>query len=516
MSANATTAAPTGQKTLAQGKERSDAALGHDFQNTSSPERAKENGVWPVVPLGDLAADERNSITDGPFGSKLKTDHYKDAGPRVIRLKNIGDTDFVDAKAHISDEHFATLQKHRVFPGDVVIAALGEDPPRSCLVPDHLGPAIVKADCIRFKAGPRILPKFINYVLNAPDLRRYAKGIVHGVGRPRLNLGEIKALPIPVPPLPEQRRIVAEIEKQFTRLEAGVAALRRVQANLKRYRAAVLKAACEGQLVPTEAELARKGRRKFESASELIARTQAPPRPNRWNSRSKDIIPGHAALAVGNPQTGLPEGWAWSALVEIAKMESGHTPSRNHPEWWDGDVAWIGIADARENDGRTIHDTFQHTNHEGIANSASRLLPAGTVCISRTASVGYVVVMGREMATSQDFVNWIPTQAVTSDWLRIIFSADREALRRFGKGSVHKTIYFPEWLSAHIAVPPLAEQTRIVADVERRLSVVEELESVVSANLQRATRLRQSILQKAFTGELRTETSDPRSPLEMG
>ena len=184
-------------------------------------------------------------------------------------------------------------------------------------------------------------------------------------------------------------------------------------------------------------------------------------------------------------------------------MESGHTPSRNHPEWWDGDVAWIGIADAREYDGRTIHETFQHTNAEGIANSASRLLPAGTVCISRTASVGYVVVMGREMATSQDFVNWIPTAAVTSNWLRIIFSADREALRRFGKGSVHKTIYFPEWLSVHIAVPPLAEQTRIVAEVERRLSVVEELETVVNANLQRATRLRQSILQQTFSGQLR-------------
>jgi type I restriction enzyme, S subunit len=110
--------------------------------------------------------------------------------------------------------------------------------------------------------------------------------------------------------------------------------------------------------------------------------------------------------------------------------------------------------------------------------------------------------MGREMATSQDFVNWIPTPAASSDWLRIIFSADREALRRFGKGSVHKTIYFPEWLSVHIAVRPLAEQTRIVAEVERRLSVVEELESVVSANLQRASGLRQSILEKAFSGEL--------------
>ena len=86
--------------------------------------------------------------------------------------------------------------------------------------------------------------------------------------------------------------------------------------------------------------------------------------------------------------------------------------------------------------------------------------------------------------------------------LGLIFSAGCEASRRFGKGSTNKTIDFPEWLSMHIAVPPHAEHTWIVAEVERRLSVVEELESVATANLQCGSRLRQSILQRAFTGEL--------------
>jgi len=452
--------------------------------------------------IGELAADEPNSITDGPFGSKLKTAHYTEAGPRVIRLANIGDGYFVDAKAHISEVHFATLQKHRVFPGDLVIAALGKSPPRSCIVPDSLGPAIVKADCIRFKPGSELLPKFANYALNSDFTRRRLRGIVHGVGRPRLNLKEIKAIEIPVPPLDEQQRIVAEIEKQFTRIEVSGAALNRARANLKRYRRAVLAAACAGQLVPTEAILARNDHRAYEPAHELIARTAAPPRPNRWSSRSSDVIRGHAALAVGNPDTKLPEGWSWCPLVDIARMESGHTPSREHPEWWGGNVPWISLPDARDHDGRVIHETLQHTNEKGLENSAARLLPAGTVCISRTASVGYVVVMGQSMATSQDFVNWIPSTAVTSDWLSIVFSTDRDALRRFGKGSVHNTIYFPEWLSVYIAVPPLAEQHRIVAEVERRLSVLEEIEGLVDANLQRAIRLRQSILDRAFSGRL--------------
>ncbi len=186
-------------------------------------------------------------------------------------------------------------------------------------------------------------------------------------------------------------------------------------------------------------------------------------------------------------------------MVEIAKMESGHTPSRNHPEWWDGDVPWIGIADARDHHEQVILRTLQNTNVDGLANSAARLLPAGTVCVSRTASVGYVVVMGNPMSTSQDFVNWVPTSAVTSDWLRIVFSADREALRRFGKGSVHKTIYFPEWLSASIALPPLAEQQRIAAEVDRRISVLRSVESEVEANLRRSEALRQATLEKTFS-----------------
>jgi type I restriction enzyme, S subunit len=187
-------------------------------------------------------------------------------------------------------------------------------------------------------------------------------------------------------------------------------------------------------------------------------------------------------------------------------MESGHTPSRDHPEWWDGDVPWIGIADARDHHERSILKTIQCTNAEGLANSAARLLPSGTVCVSRTASVGYVVVMGRPMATSQDFVNWVPTAAVTSDWLRVVFTADRDALIRFGKGSVHKTIYFPEWLSASIALPPLAEQARIVAEVDRQLSIIREVEAEVEKNLRRSDAIRQATLTTAF-GQSTTEDS---------
>lgn len=174
---------------------------------------------WTWATVEQLAAPELNSITDGPFGSNLKTEHYTSSGPRVIRLQNIGDGVYVDEEAHITQEHFERLRKHRVFANDVVIAGFGENPPRSCVIPESLGPAIVKADCIRFKPHSDVLSKYVNAALNSDPVRKRTKGMVHGVGRPRLNLGEIKSIVLPLPPLAEQTRIVAEVERRLSVVE---------------------------------------------------------------------------------------------------------------------------------------------------------------------------------------------------------------------------------------------------------------------------------------------------------
>lgn len=203
---------------------------------------------WAWATVDQVAAPEPNSITDGPFGSNLKTEHYKETGPRVIRLQNIGDGVFVNEEAHISEEHFARLQKHRIFAGDLVIAALGVDPPRSCLIPQSVGHAIVKADCIRFKPHKDVGAQYLNAVLNSQPTRQRAKSIVHGVGRPRLNLGEIKAIVVPVPPTVEQQVIVAEVERRLSVIEEIEAA---VEANLiraDRLRQSILSKAFSGGL----------------------------------------------------------------------------------------------------------------------------------------------------------------------------------------------------------------------------------------------------------------------------
>jgi type I restriction enzyme S subunit len=110
--------------------------------------------------------------------------------------------------------------------------------------------------------------------------------VVQGALYPAVRPKDILGYEIPLPSLDEQKVILAEIERQFTRLDAGVAALQRIQANLKRYRASILKAACEGRLVPTEAELARTEARSYEPADQLLARILTD-RRQKWSGRGK-------------------------------------------------------------------------------------------------------------------------------------------------------------------------------------------------------------------------------------
>lgn len=209
---------------------------------------------------------------------------------------------------------------------------------------------------------------------------------------------------------------------------------------------------------------------------------------------------GKFALSVGMPNAVPPSGWRWVPLTDVARLESGHTPSRRHNEYWDGDIPWVGIRDAKMHHGETINDTIQSTNALGIQNSSARILPAGTVCLSRTASVGYVVTMGRPMATSQDFANWICSEQIDRRFLVYLFLAEQESLLRFASGAIHQTIYYPELKAFHVCLPPPPEQERIVAILDEARERTRRLQQIFSEQLDNVDMLNRSFLQKAFAG----------------
>jgi type I restriction enzyme S subunit len=202
------------------------------------------------------------------------------------------------------------------------------------------------------------------------------------------------------------------------------------------------------------------------------------------------------------PKQAARQGWQWRALTDLARMESGHTPSRRHPEYWGGDVPWIGIRDAKRFHGAQVTVTEESTNQFGLANSSARLLPAGTVCLSRTASVGYVTIMSRPMATSQDFVNWVCGNELDPHFLSFLFLAQGTEFFKFSSGAVHQTIYFPEAKAFHVCIPSLGQQQQIAMQADKLKQAAADLETIYARKLVAIDELKQSILQKAFAGEL--------------
>lgn len=195
----------------------------------------------------------------------------------------------------------------------------------------------------------------------------------------------------------------------------------------------------------------------------------------------------------------VQRGWAWRPLQSLARLESGHTPSRRHPEWWGGAVPWLALPDIRKLHGKIAHDTGEHTNDLGLANSSARLLPVNTVCVSRTASIGFVTIMGRAMATSQDFCNWVcDPEQLDPEFLMYAFMASQDSLRELGSGAVHKTIYMPTIQSFHICAPGIEEQRRIVQRLRARLAAAEALQVGLRERLAEIERLPQRILAVAF------------------
>lgn len=330
---------------------------------------------------------------------------------------------------------------------------------------------------------------------------------VHSIEFPAL-----QEFTIPLPPLAEQKRIVAKIEELFSELEAGEESLRAARRQLGVYRQSLLKQAFEGKLTETwRAE----NPGKLESSEKLLARIPAPPQPRGGREASIGVIEGFAGLSVNCPSKPLPANWSWTPLLRIARQETGHTPSRNRPEYWDGEFSWMSIPDARMHHGRTITSTTQTITQLGLDNSSARLLPEGTVCLSRTASVGYVCIMGKSMATSQDFATWSCTPALMPKFLMYAFIAEGDEIRRFGKGTTHTTIYFPEIRALHIALPPVPEQQEIVRLLDEQFEAIERNEREIDAALKRSEALRQAILKKAFTGQLvlQDPTDEPASVL---
>jgi type I restriction enzyme S subunit len=339
--------------------------------------------------------------------------------------------------------------------------------------------------------------RYLYYYVSNKSFRAEAQHYMSGaVGQKRVPTAYLKECKIPVAPPDQQKRIVAEIEKQFSRLDEAVANLKRVKANLKRYKAAVLKAAVEGKLT----EEWRKAHPDTEPASELLKRILAERRA-KWNGK------GNYKEPVGPDTTNLlalPKGWAWATVGQLAEIGSGNTPANilGHLQS-DGPIPWYKVGDMnRPGNERVMRSAEGYLSQEAVEKLGLKLFPPGTIIFPKRGGAIATNKKRQLMAGSTTDLNvmGLTPDSSVHDYFRWWFSSID--LASLSDGSNVPQVNNKDVLPLTVPLPPLAEQERIVAEVERRLSVVEDLEEAAEANFLHANRLCQAILQQSFSGQL--------------
>ncbi len=452
--------------------------------------------MWIRLKLGEICERITKGSTPTSYGYSYKTE-----GINFIRAENI------------DDETNQFLRRSILKENDLLFSIAGTIGRVGIIRKTDLPANTNQALAIIRTSQGTINTKFLFYFLKSEEIQKHALKAIVGVGRANLSLTNIGELEIVIAPQNEQKHIVEEIEKQFSRLDEAVAALKRIKANLKRYKASVLKAAVEGKLT----EKWRKTHPDVELASELLKRILNE-RRRKWedaNQRKKykePIKPDLTNLIE------IPEGWIWVNLEMITEAIGGY--AFKSKEFTNNGHQIVKMANIKmEKLDLTQHPSFMSNVPDEIVEKYS--LIDGDIIITLTGTrkkrdYGYVVQI-KEHKTSlllnQRIARLRPYLQEVSTYLSIVLQSEVYRNRFFsyetgnvGQGNVSMKAVTIE----PIPLPPLEEQITIIREYERGVSVANNVEREVETNLKRTERLRQSILRKAFSGKLVKQDQDDK------
>lgn len=463
---------------------------------------------WIAAPLSQLC--ER--LVDG---SHLPPAKQKTGRP-MLSAKNIGNgTISLDGRLITPEAFELEDARTRVRPGDVLLTIVGTIG-RAAVVPDSLG-AVTLQRSVAVLKPVALEPRFCMYQLQSPGIQRSLERDARGTAQKGVYLKTLGRIELRVAPRPEQHRIVAKIEELFSDLDAGVAALERVKANLKRYRATVLKAAVEGRLT----EGWRRRHPDTEPASKLLERILADRRakweqdqlrkfkesgktpPKGWKEKYEEPeTPNAGTLSP------LPRDWRWASVDQlITYLRNGWSlkPTAEPPGY-----RLLRISAVRP---RSVDLVEVRYVREPLDEVSDYFIEDGDLLFTRyNGSVDLLGVCGLVRGCSEPTLHpdkLIRIKTVIGEPLNAYVEIasnvgeSRGHMKSRARTTAGQTgISGPDVRQMPIPLPPLAEQAEIVAEVDRRISVADAAEQQVEHALQRAARLRQAILKRAFEGRL--------------
>lgn len=371
----------------------------------------------------------------------------------------------------------STIDSHKILlrGGEILVSRLNPRKPRVHAIPSRLSRVSVCSTEFVSLEPRSIDHRYLRYLLLSEHTRQHLDSHVRSATRShqRVEPGEILALEAVVTEREQQRRIADFLDDRVARIDKIITARR------------------EQEKVLHE---------RFESL------------------RLDAVLGKHRTRPTDLPWApAVPESWAVRRLSQLARMGTGHTPSRSEPSYWvDCDVSWLTTTDVhkfRRDEIDVIESTEISISALGLANSAAVLHPSNTVALSRTASAGFSVIMGRPMATSQDFVTWTCGQDLLPEYLLHTLRVMRPYLLGFlSIGSTHKTIYFPDLMDLRIPVPPLRYQSDAVARVVEAAASRNSALTAIRQQVVLLTEYKQSLITAAVTGELGVTTAGSGIP----
>lgn len=366
-----------------------------------------------------------------------------------------------------------------------------------------------------FVLPSNLSPDYVYYYLQRA--KTLAVGLASGTTFPEISGRQAAKIPLPIAPLSEQHRIVDAVESYFTRLDDAVATLERVQRNLQGYRASVLKAAVEGRLVPTEAELARAEGHDYEPASVYLERILAErrrrweeaelakmkakgkvPTDDRWKAKYKEpVAPNTAELP------GLPEGWCWASLSQVCDTitDGDHQPP---PQTAEG-IPFLVIGNVRLGFLDFSNTRFVPKSYYESLDGPRKPRP-GDLLYTVTGSYGIPVrvLSDTPFCVQRHIAILRPTGYSNAGFLYYMLQSQAvfEQAARTATGTAQKTVGLASLRNFAVPLPPDREQVRIHEALEDFFSLAESTKTTARDSQLRCDRLRQSILKWAFEGKL--------------
>ena len=276
---------------------------------------------------------------------------------------------------------------------------------------------------------------------------------------------QLKTFEIPLPPLAEQRRIVAKLEMLFTQLDAAVDSLKKTQVQLQRYRRSVLKAAFDG-------ELTMEWREGYSGELEPMAVSEI-------------------STLEGLPK--LPDGWMWTTLAEISEIILGQSPSSST---YNTDSEGLPFYQGKLEFGKL------YPTPRKWCTAPKKIAEKDDVFISIRAPVGPTNLCPEKSAVGRGLAAIRGLNEIQPFFILYLMRRFEDEIANKGTGTTFNAITGNQLKTFQIPLPPLAEQEQIVSELEQHLSVADKAEATIEAELKRAERLRQSILKQAFSGKL--------------